>query len=149
MATTHITILGEAKKRKIKVEVIHNASIFDAVAETGLQLYKFGKITSIPDFEAESFIKTIKDNLGIGAHSLILIDIGMKTSEAFEKLEKTAKNHKVKLNKIVVCSRLGTKDSKIYYNNLKELKNKNLKKPFCIIIPGKMHFMEKEVLEDF
>jgi len=148
-ATTHISLIQEAKKQNIKVRVIYNASVLDAVAETGLQLYKFGKVASIPNFEAESFIETIKDNLSIGAHTLVLVDIGMEAQEAFEKLEKAARNHKVKLNKIVVCSRLGTKDSQIYYKNLKELQNKNIKKPFCIILPGKMHFMEKEILEDY
>ena len=42
-ATTHITLIEEAKKSEVKVKVIYNASIFDAVAETGLQLYKFEK----------------------------------------------------------------------------------------------------------
>ncbi|HEB47000.1 MAG TPA: diphthine synthase, partial [Candidatus Pacearchaeota archaeon] len=43
-ATTHISLIQEAKKSGVKFEVIHAASILDAAAETGLQLYKFGKI---------------------------------------------------------------------------------------------------------
>ena len=46
-ATTHISLIEEAKRLGIKSKIIYNASILDAVAETGLQLYKFGKITSM------------------------------------------------------------------------------------------------------
>ena len=142
-ATTHISLIQEVKKQNIEVKIIHNASIFDAVAETGLQIYKFGKTTSIPGFEAESFIEVIKENLGIGAHSLILVDIGMGFENALERLRNTG------IDKLVVCSALGTHDSRIYYGTLKELETKKVKRPFCIIIPGKMHFIEKEILEDF
>ncbi len=142
-ATTHITLIEEAKKQKVKYEVIYNASVFDSVAETGLQLYKFGKIASIPNFEADSFIEIIKDNQKINAHSLILVDIGMKFKDAVKRLEKVTKE------KIVACSRLGTKEKKIFYGIVKELENKEVKAPFCFIIPAKLHFMEKEILESF
>jgi len=142
-ATTHITLIEEAKKQEIKIEIMHNASIFDAVAETGLQIYKFGKTTSIPDFEAESFIEVIKENLGIGAHSLILVDIGMGFENALERLKN------VDIEKLVVCSGLGTHDSRIYYGTLKELETKKVKKPFCFIVPGKLHFVEEEVLKKY
>jgi len=108
-----------------------------------LQLYKFGKITSIPNFEADSFIETIKENKKINSHSLILIDIGLEFGDAIRRLEKIAKG------KIVVCSKLGTKEKKIFYGNLNELKEKKIEAPFCFIIPGKLHFMEEEVLESF
>ncbi len=142
-ATTHITLIQEAKKQHIKVKIIYNASILDAVAETGLQIYKFGKTTSIPDFEAESFIEIIKENQSIGAHSLILIDIGMKFENALERLSV------IDANKFVVCSSLGTHENKIYYGTLKELETKKVKKPFCFIVPGKLHFIEEEVLKKY
>ena len=145
-ATTHITLLQEAKKSGIRHKVIYNASILDAVAETGLQLYKFGKIASIPNFEADSFTEIIRENQKIDAHSLILIDIGMESKDVLERISEM---EGIKLNKIVVCSRLGTQNSNIYYNRIENLKDKNIEKPFCIIIPGKMHFVEKEVLQEF
>ncbi|HJZ19240.1 MAG TPA: SAM-dependent methyltransferase, partial [Candidatus Nanoarchaeia archaeon] len=52
-ATTHISLIQEAKKRKIKYRVIHGASVLDAVLETGLQVYKFGKIASMPSWIPE------------------------------------------------------------------------------------------------
>ena len=145
-ATTHITLIQEAKKSGVRYKVIYNASILDAVAETGLQLYKFGKITSIPNFEADSFIEIIRENQKINAHSLILVDIGMELKDALEKISKI---EGIKQNKIVVCSQLGTQNSRIYYNKIENLKDKNIKKPYCIIIPSKLHFVEKEVLLDF
>jgi len=152
-ATTHITLIQEAEKNKIKYEIIYNASIFDAIAETGLQIYKFGKITSMPkwqkNFSPKSFIEVVKQNLEIDSHSLILIDIGLDLKNALEELEESAKEYNLKIDKIAICSRLGTKDSKIFYKEIDKLKNLEIKKPYCIIIPSKLHFMEKEVLEKF
>jgi diphthine synthase len=152
-ATTHITLIQEAEKNKIKHEIIYNASVFDAIAETGLQIYKFGKITSMPkwqkNFTPKSFMEVVKQNLEIDAHSLILIDIGLELRNAIEELEESAKEYNLKLDKIVICSRLGTKDKKIIYDKIENLKNKEIKKPYCIIIPSKLHFVEKEVLEKF
>ncbi len=143
-ATTHISLIQEAEKKKIKYCIVYNASVFDAIAETGLQIYKFGKIASIPNFEAESFIEIIKENRKINAHSLILVDIGMEFKNAVERLKKITDKEK-----IIVCSKLGTKKRKIFYGNLSELKNKKVESPFCFIIPGKLHFVEEEVLENF
>lgn len=152
-ATTHITLIEEAKKNKVKCEIIYNASIFDAIAETGLQIYKFGKITSMPkwsnSFKPTSFMEIVEQNKLIDAHSLILIDIGLEFKEAVEELEISAKEHEIKLDKIIICSRLGTKDSKMFYKNLENIKNLNVKKPYCVIIPSRLHFVEQEVLEKF
>ena len=47
-ATTHINYLLECKKQNIPIKIIHNASILTAVGEIGLELYKYGKVTSMP-----------------------------------------------------------------------------------------------------
>jgi len=152
-ATTHISLIQEAKEQNVKYKIIHSASILDAVAETGLQIYKFGKIASMPEwkknFTPESFMEILQQNISINAHTLILIDIGLEFSKALEQLEISAKNKKIKLNNIVVCQSLGTRHRKILYKNIKELKEIKIKKPFCIIIPDKLHFVEKEFLKNF
>ena len=142
MATTHISLIEEAKKRKIKFKIIYNASILDAVSETGLQIYKFGKIASIPKHEASSFLKIISENEKISAHSLVLVDIGLELNDALKKLGYIKE-------KILICSQLGTENSKIFYGKISKLKKIKIKKPFCIIIPGKLHFVEEEFLENF
>lgn len=49
-ATTHADLFLRCKELKIEVKVIHNASIINAMGCTGLQLYRFGEIISIPFF---------------------------------------------------------------------------------------------------
>lgn len=153
-ATTHISLIQEAKKSGVKYKIIYNASILDAVAETGLQLYKFGKIASMPawkkNYEPDSFMEIVQQNQSMKAHSLILVDIGLEFQDALKQLETCADKYKIKLDKIVICQVLGTKNKKISYKTLKELKEfENVRKPYCMIIPSKLHFIEKQVLESF
>lgn len=154
-ATTHITLIQEAEEIGIRYKIIHNASVFEAVSETGLQLYKFGKITSIPKWETQknytpdSFIEIIKQNQSINAHTLILVDIGLNFENALEQLEISSKKYDLKLGKIIICQALGTKDQRIIYKKIDQLKEVRIKKPYCIIIPDKLHFNEKEILKEF
>lgn len=142
IATTHISLIQEARKNKVKYRVIHSASVLDTIAETGLQIYKFGKIASMPKHKATSFLEVINDNKKIKAHTLILIDIGLEFNDVLKKLKDINE-------KIVLCSALGTKNQKILYKKINELKKIKIKKPFCIIIPDKLHFIEEEVLNSF
>lgn len=153
-ATTHLTLLNDCKKVKVKAKVVYNASIFDALGETGLELYKFGKITSMPkwqkNFEPDSFLDIVQQNSSIKAHSLILCDIKLSFKEALEQLEVSCKRKNIVLDKIVVASNLGSEKSRILYDSLGNLKkkSKDINNPFCIIIPSELHFMEKEWLEN-
>lgn len=153
-ATTHIALLQEAKKSKVRTEVIYNASVLDAVAATGLQLYKFGKIASMPkfqkNFEPDSFVETIQHNLSMKAHSLILIDIGLRFKDALRQLEEASEKHNLNVKELVVCQVLGTKRQRILYSDIENLKEiRWIVAPYCFIIPSKMHFMEKEFLDNF
>ena len=116
-------------------------------------MYKFGKISSMPlwdlnkNYTPESFIDNVKENLGIRAHSLILVDIGLSFEKSLIQLETACQNNKLVLNSILVCSRLGTKESRIFFGKIEELKKTNIKQPFCFIIPSaKLHFLEEEAL---
>jgi diphthine synthase len=157
VATTHISLIEECKDMGIKFKIVHNASIFDAVAETGLQLYKFGKVASMPawnlkqNFSPDSFMEIVKGNFSIGAHSLILIDIGLDFPDALKQLKVSAEKYDISLKKAVVCQALGTKNKKILYRSIKELEEfTGVKKPYCMILPSeKLHHVEKEVLEGF
>lgn len=152
-ATTHMGLIKDARERDVRVRIIYSASVFDALAETGLQLYKFGKITSMPawknNYEPDSFLDIVKQNKSIDAHSLILIDIGLDFKKALVQLEMAAQSKGFDLGKIVVCSRVGTDEKKIVYGTTEYLRKKDFEKPFCFIIPGDLHFMEKEVIEEF
>ena len=152
-ATTHITLIQEAKASRVKYKIIHNSSILDAIAETGLQLYKFGKTASMPkwdekkNFTPESFMTVVEANNSIEAHTLILMDIGLGSWAALDQLEISAKNKGIKLGKIIIGQGLGTKNRKVFYDTIENLRSDRIMKPFCIIIPGKLHFVEKEFLE--
>ncbi len=78
-ATTHFEILAAARKKKIEANVIHAPSIFTAIAETGLSLYRFGKTASIPipekNFSPESFFDVLVENKKSYAHTLFLLDL--------------------------------------------------------------------------
>jgi len=151
-ATTHVSLLLDAQKQGVRTRVIYSASVFDALAETGLQLYKFGKITSMPkwgtNFEPD-FMHYVYENQKIKAHSLILVDIGLEYEQALIQLKENANKNKVKISKFVLCSALGTENQEIYYGTYEKLKKKRIKKPFCFIIPEDMHFLEQEVLESY
>lgn len=152
-ATTHIILIDDCKKSKVKVNIIYNASVFDALSETGLQLYKFGKISSIPKwedhFKPDSFLDFVKQNQKINAHSLLLTDIGLDFRDALDQLKQASETKYLKLDKILVCSQLGTKESKIIYANLNKLKKQKIQAPYCFVIPTKMHFLEEEVVKSF
>jgi len=151
-ATTHVTFLLEAKKQAVKTQVIHAPSIMTAISETGMQLYKFGKTASLPrwqeNFKPTSFFNIIKENLGMNAHTLLLVDIGLNAQDALEEL-KEASDSSLSGNLIVIASRLGTSKQKIISGKLRDLLNKKLKieEPFCIIIPSSLHFTEAEMLK--
>lgn len=81
-ATTHSDLILRAVSQNISYQVIHNASILNAVACCGLQIYSFGPAISIPfwtdTWKPDSFYNKIIDNLKNGFHTLCLLDIKVK-----------------------------------------------------------------------
>lgn len=82
-ATTHSDLYLRAVKEGIQVHVVHNASIINAIAATGISIYNVGRAISIPFFDGSwrpaSFVEKILENYKAGMHSLMLLDI--KTHE--------------------------------------------------------------------
>ncbi len=164
VATTHISIILEAEKKGIKYKVIHSSSIVSAIAETGLEIYKFGKIVTIPFLEKLnanlpfSVYDSIKINKLVGLHTLCLLDIDyqqkkfMKPNEAAKILLKMEEERKEKViaeeEKILIACQLGSEDSRIYYLPIRDvIKRSDWKIPAAIVITGKLHFIEKEKIE--
>eukprot|EP01025_Chloroclados_australasicus_P040297 TRINITY_DN4199_c1_g1_i1.p2 TRINITY_DN4199_c1_g1~~TRINITY_DN4199_c1_g1_i1.p2 ORF type:complete len:183 (+),score=20.52 TRINITY_DN4199_c1_g1_i1:213-761(+) len=81
-ATTHTDLLLRAAEKGIETQVIHNASIMNAIGACGLSLYRFGQTVSIVFFtetwRPESFYDRIKENRDLGLHTLCLLDIKVK-----------------------------------------------------------------------
>jgi diphthine synthase len=161
-ATTHIEFIKQAHHTGVEVKVINNASVLNAVGITGLQLYKFGKTTSIPFIEDHPNLETpynvLKDNQDKGMHTLFLLDLKpdqdkfMIVNEALEILEKIEERKQEKLisddTLVIGCARLGCEDFIVKSGKLFQVKTFDFgKAPHCLIIPGKMHFSEEEMLE--
>ncbi len=143
-ATTHFQLFLDAKAANVKTRIIHSTSIYTAVAETGLQLYKFGRTTTlVKDFSASSPYDMIKENKKSGLHSLVLLDTEMPVDDGIKLL---IKNKAVSENeKIIACANLGTRNAKTVYGEARKMKMNEL--PAVIIIPGKLNFKEEEALE--
>jgi len=81
-ATTHCDLWLRARKMGVQVKVVHNASVMNAIAACGLQLYRFGETVSIPfwvdDWKPASFYDKILANYKAGLHTLCLLDIKTK-----------------------------------------------------------------------
>jgi diphthine synthase len=176
-ATTHTDLFLRAKQKGINVAVINNASIINAVSITGLELYRFGRTASIvfddDNWLPETPYEIIAENKKLGLHTLCLLDI--KTAEpskenlrkginkpeparfltinhALEILKKIEKekNEKIISEEMTVIgvARLGAEDQEIKAGPLKEIIKHDFGKPLhSIIIPGKLHDIEKEMLD--
>ncbi|MBU3897094.1 MAG: diphthine synthase [Nanoarchaeota archaeon] len=148
-ATTHIDLILEAKRMKIDVKIIHNSSVFSALGEFGLQMYKYGRTVTVPfSNKLESVKDAITNNKKFGLHTLLLLDLDAEVG-----LYMTVKNalkilldaKLIKKNDKIIAGKIGTN---IYYDNVSNLFEKNIETPSCIVIPGKLHFLEKEYLEE-
>ncbi len=176
-ATTHIDLFLRAKNKGIDVKIINNVSIMTAVGITGLELYKFGKITSIVFPEKDWFPETpyfvIKDNLSLGLHTLCLLDIKvreqskedlLKGVNRFQKqrfmtvndaikilLELEKKNKLNVFNNSTLCvgvARLGSDDFVVKAGRADELLDYDFGAPLhSLIVPGKLHFVEEEMMK--
>ena len=123
-ATTHIQLFKLAKEKNVKVEVINNASVLNAVGIVGLELYKYGKITSIPFIEDHPQLETpynvFKDNSSLGLHTLFLLDLKPELKrfmtvnnalEILQKIEARKKENWISDETLVIgCARLGCND---------------------------------------
>ncbi|HZX12267.1 MAG TPA: diphthine synthase [Candidatus Nanoarchaeia archaeon] len=158
-ATTHADLVVTARKVRVKVKIIHNASVLTAVGDTGLSLYKFGKVASVPfpekDWKVETPYDIIKENKD--AHTLLLLDLRpeekrfMAAAEALKlllEIEKKRREGVIKEGrKVVVCCALGTERQRIVYGPIKDVVKKEIRIfPQVLIFPGALHFMEEEIM---
>jgi diphthine synthase len=161
-ATTHADLLNRAKKLNIETKIIHNASVLTAIAATGLQLYKFGKTTSLPfaskGFEPETHYDVLKENKERKAHTLILLDLNpkenrfMSIKEAIKNLleiESKRKENIFNKNSFCIgCANLGSENQVIKAGKAEDLMNFNFGQGLqCLIVPGELHFVEQEAVQ--
>jgi len=165
-ATTHADLCMRAKEMGVEVEVVHNASVMNAVAACGLQLYRFGQSVSIVFFtetwRPDSFYDYIVTNRKAGLHTLCLLDIRVKepSVEALcrgkreyepprymsvavavrQLLEVEARRGEGAYSEETECigvARLGQKTQRLVYAPMSELRDTPLGAPLhSLVIPG-------------
>ncbi|MDI6798992.1 MAG: diphthine synthase [Candidatus Aenigmarchaeota archaeon] len=162
--TTHLALLQEARKLNIKTRVVHNASIISAISETGLHPQKFGPYVTIPFPEKtkgklpESVYEVIKMNKARGLHTLCLLDVEdskcMTAKEGISILLELEDRRKeevfTRATEVVVFAKAGSENPLIFYSRVEDILKMDLKEiPAVLIIPGILHFTEKEYLSLF
>jgi diphthine synthase len=161
-ATTHLSLRLRAIQEGIPTKIIHGISIVTAAAsETGLQIYKFGRITTIAfpqnNYFPESPYHVIADNKKQGLHSLILLDIDseknryMDVHTALTLLLEIEKKKKMAIIQektlLVVVARASSPSMMVKANYPKKLLNEYFGPPFhTLIVPGKLHPLEATAL---
>jgi len=154
-ATTHISLLLDAHDDGTPTQVIHGSSIFTAITDTGLSLYKYGKTVTIPLPEkgpVDTAIRTIKENYEHGLHTLLLLDLNMAQEkyltipQAIQRLLDTGEFNPDTL--LIGVARLGSRFPEIKADTATELIRHDFgEPPHALIAPGRLHFLEEEALE--
>ncbi len=172
-ATTHIDFYSRCLG-KVKVKIYNNASILNVIGNTGLDLYKFGRTTSLVfDWLPETPYKAIEANLSIGLHTLCLLDIKtsepskenlkkginkpepprfMNVHEAIDTLMKMEKEFGrgviSKSMKAIGVARIGSEDELVVYDTLEGLKKYDFGEPMhSLVIPGVMNHFEEDIVK--
>ncbi len=158
VATTHSDLIIRARKLGIETRIIHASSIYSAVGETGLQIYKFGKTTSLVFPERGYFpttpYETLRENLERDLHTLFLFDIKLTIPQGIQILLRIEKERKEDVfGEETLCvgiARLGADNSTIRTGSAKEIMRLDFgSPPHALVVPGKLHFMEEEMLTSY
>lgn len=165
VATTHVDLRLRAQKAGIRTRIVHGASVASAAAgATGLQSYKFGRTVTIPVLRGselqESVYAALRINSEAGLHTLVLLEVDVENRrhvtihEALEGLLALSARIGDRLIKpetlVVGLARLEAPDMMIQAATVSNLMRMDFgQPPYCLIFPGKLHFVEAEALEVF
>jgi len=179
-ATTHTDLVLRARELSIAIRTIPNASILNAIGSTGLQLYNFGQTVSMVFFtetwKPASFYDRIKENIQIGLHTLILLDIKVKE----QSLENMARGRKIyepprymtvaqcaqqmleieeekkegaynEASLAIGAARVGANEQKMVVGTLKELCSADLGPPLhsLVLLGSRRHELERDFIRPF
>lgn len=157
-ATTHISLLLDARRRRIPTRVVHGSSILTAVAETGLSPYKFGRTVTLPLPErgrADAILNAIAENLDHGLHTLVLLDLDAEAgrhltiSQATAILINADRPETFSRETLAIgVARLGSETALIKAGKAVEIGEADFgAPPHALIVPGRLHFIESEALK--
>jgi len=148
-ATTHYDIKHRAEKQGIETEVFHAPSIFTSIAETGLNVYRFGRTVTLPEKgKPESIVEYIEKNDEIGLHSLILLDINLEADKAAGKILDMKPEFADR--ETIVLERANLENQEISVMELEKVANSEFgEPPHSLILPGEKSHKEEEFLAKF
>ncbi|MEM3841095.1 MAG: diphthine synthase [Candidatus Micrarchaeaceae archaeon] len=161
VATTHKTLLAEAKKAGAKWLVVHSSSIASAaIGESMLDFYRFGRIATVPSWSEHyhpvSFYETVLGNSTAGAHTLLLFDYDSKKSrsmsfkEAFEVMHAAEKKYQKGIlnenSKVIFLHNIGIEGQSVVKGRLSDAQNiKYTDGLNSIIVPAELTYIEAEL----
>lgn len=158
-ATTHIDLRLRAIERGIATRIVHGISIITAASGLlGLQSYKFGRATTLAFPEGDYFPTSpytiVKENMEMGLHTLVLLDVGNKFMTANEGIELLLKMEEMERKGIIgkktlmaVIARASSPSPVVRAGYPGELLDIDFGPPLhCMVVPGKLHFMEAKAL---
>jgi diphthine synthase len=157
-ATTHISLLLDARKRGIPTKVIHGSSILTAIAETGLSLYKLGRTVTLPLPEKappDTVLRTLDENREHGLHTLILLDLDtqadnyLSIQQAITTLLEAERPDTYDEDTLTIgVSRIGWDSAEVKADTALKLKDHAFSgPPQALVVPGDLHFLEAEALK--
>ncbi len=153
-ATTHISLLLEAAEKSVETHVIHGSSIFSAVAETGLSLYKFGRTVTMPFPEkgpTDTVLRGIQGNLAEGLHTLVLLDLDNEQNKymSVTQVIRGLIDAGISPDSLVVgAARLGQPEAMIRAGHAANIETIDFgEPPHCLVVPGQLHFLEEDALK--
>lgn len=164
-ATTHVDLRLRAHKKGIDTAVVNGVSALTAVPGLlGLQHYKFGRTTTVP-FPAEGYSPTspyevVRENLGRGLHTLVLLDIDAENSNymtanqglnlLMNMEERVGSGILSPRSLVCVVACAGHPTPVVKAGPLAALSDLDFGPPLhTVVVPGKLHFMEEEALGAF
>jgi diphthine methyl ester synthase len=181
-ATTHTDLALRCRQHDppIPTRTLPNASILTAVGATGLSLYNFGQTVSMvfftDDWKPSSFYDRVAENVSLGFHTLMLLDIKVKEPDlkalargkivyepprfmtaaqcASQMLEVETERQQGICGSDALAigvARLGSDNQQIIAGTLQELTDVDLGKPLhsLVLCGKKMHEMEWEYARGF
>ncbi|KAL2006717.1 hypothetical protein VTN00DRAFT_9385 [Thermoascus crustaceus] len=179
-ATTHTDLVLRARELGIPTKTVPNASIMSAIGCTGLQLYNFGQTVSMVFFtetwKPSSFYDKVKENVQLGLHTLVLLDIKVKE----QSLENLARGRKIfeppRYMTVAQCAsqmleteeerkegvygpdslavgaaRVGAANQKLVAGTLKELTEVDMGPPLhsLVLLGRRTHDLERDYIREF
>jgi diphthine synthase len=168
LATTHISLIVEARRKDVEAHIIPGVSgLYAVIDECGLQVYRFGKVVTLvypeENYKPYTTIEVIHENYKRNLHTMVLLDLrldagkAMTIPEAVDILLEIEQELTLRENLspilekalLVGVARAGLPDSSCIAGRPEKLKQASYPPPphTIIVTAPKLHPIEEEALQ--